>query len=153
MDAAAWAADDLVNEVIKVAEISPEQVLGVGAAVPGPLDPATGTVSRSSMVPSWTGTEIAAERGRHLGYPVWADNESNCGALAEWMWGAGQPAKSMAYLKLHSGIGGGLVMGGRLVRGSQGRPASLATSSSIEEAPSAGAADGDAWRPMWGSQP
>ena len=120
VDAAAWAADELVNEVIKVAEISPEQVLGVGAAVPGPLDPATGTVSRSSMVPTWTGTEIAAELGRHLGYPVWADNDSNCGALAEWMWGAGQAAGSMAYLKLHSGIGGGLVMAGRLVRGFSG---------------------------------
>ena len=78
------------------------------------------TRTRGIVRRAFPGTEIAAELGRHLGYPVWADNESNCGALAEWMWGAGQTAKSMAYLKLHSGIGGGLVMGGRLVRGFSG---------------------------------
>lgn len=113
-------AKRLVRELSDVAGVEASRLLGIGAAVPGPVDPATGAVQMSSMIPTWTGVRVAAELEEHLGHRVLADNESNCAALAEYMWASGQGTSSMAYFKLHSGIGGALIVDGRLVRGIAG---------------------------------
>ena len=55
-----------------------------------------------------------------LGLPVRVDNDANLGALAEHVWGAGEGVKDMIYLKLATGIGAGLVLGGRLYVGAGG---------------------------------
>jgi len=64
--------------------------------------------------------EVAAELERRLGLPVHVDNDANLGALAESVLGAGRDAGEMVYLMLSSGIGAGLILGGRLYRGAGG---------------------------------
>lgn len=114
------AARALTDELILAAEIPAGVLLGVGAAVAGLIDQRTGTVVYSSMVKSWSGMNIVKELSEFLGYPVMADNDGNCAALAESMWGAGQNASSFAYLKLFSGVGGGVILDHRLLRGAFG---------------------------------
>jgi predicted NBD/HSP70 family sugar kinase len=57
---------------------------------------------------------------QRLGLPVLVDNDANLGALSELHWGAGRGSLNLAYLKVATGIGAGLVIGGRLFRGSGG---------------------------------
>jgi predicted NBD/HSP70 family sugar kinase len=60
-----------------------------------------------------------------LGMPVRVENDANLGALAEIVWGAGRGCSDLAYVKVSSGVGAGLVLGGRLYRGSAGTAGEL----------------------------
>jgi len=110
-----------MQQVLDEAQVPASRVLGAGAAVPGPVDPATGSVARSSMIPSWAGTVIREELENVFAYPLTVDNDSNCAALAEMRWGAGRGYRNVVYLKLHSGIGGAIILNGELLHGNSGR--------------------------------
>jgi predicted NBD/HSP70 family sugar kinase len=114
------AAESIARQVIADAAVVPASIIGVGVAVPGPIDPLTGRVIGTSIIPTWAGVEIAGELSHRLSKEVLVDNESNCGALSESIWGAGQGATSMAYFKLHSGVGGAVVINGRVIHGLSG---------------------------------
>lgn len=114
------AAAELVQEVAREADVALSQVVGIGAGLPGPLDDATGTVGSTVILPGWAGLEPAVELERRLGRTVMVDNDANLGALAEHVLGAGRGVPDILYLKLASGIGAGLILGGRLHRGATG---------------------------------
>ena len=114
------AAAALADEVLETAGVPRERVLGAGVAIPGPVDPARGIVGESAILPGWVGIELAPEFERRLGVAVHLDNDANLGALAESVLGAGSGAQDMAYIMLSSGIGAGLILGGRLYRGAGG---------------------------------
>ncbi len=114
------AAAQLVDEVLGAAQVPRARVLGVGMGLPGPVDAATGTIGSSVIMPSWAGLAPAAEFGRLVGLPVVLDNDANLGALAEVTAGAGQGLRDVIYVKVSAGIGAGLILGGRLHRGSTG---------------------------------
>jgi predicted NBD/HSP70 family sugar kinase len=113
-------AADLVDEVLAEAEVDRSSVIAVGLGLPGPINLATGTIGSSAILPGWIGVHVAAEMNERLGTPVLVDNDANLGALAELHWGAGRGSSNLAYLKVATGIGAGLVIGGRLFRGSGG---------------------------------
>ena len=113
-------AADLMHLVVAEAELDPSQILGVGMALAGPLDHATGRPNPSSISPSWVGVDAAREMQRHVGHIVHIDNDANLGALAESMWGAGRGASEAAYVKVDTGVGAALILGGQLYRGAVG---------------------------------
>src|SRR3954464_9606016 len=110
----------LVDDALAGAGMERERILGVGVAIAGPVDAANGTVGGATILPGWVGIEVAAELEQRLEMPVHVDNDANLGALAESVLGAGRDAGEMAYLMLSSGIGAGLILGGRLYRGAGG---------------------------------
>src|SRR4051812_20991354 len=93
------AATELVDQVLKEAEVDRKRVLGVGMGLPGPINRATGTVGSSSILPGWVGVDAAAEMGRRLRLPVHVENDANLGALAEYVWGAGKGHSDVIYIK------------------------------------------------------
>ena len=113
LDTAAAFVDDVLAE----AQVDRNRVIGVGMGLPAPIDRATGAVQASSILPGWVGVDAAAEASRRLGLPVEVENDANLGALAELVWGAGRGRSDLAYLKISSGIGAGLISGGRLQHG------------------------------------
>jgi predicted NBD/HSP70 family sugar kinase len=113
-------ATDLANKVVEQSGIDRDRLLGAGVAVSGPIDQDTGTLGSTTIMPGWVGLDVAGELEGRLGLPVHIDNDANLGALAESVLGSGRDASEMVYLMLSSGIGGGLVIGGRLHRGSRG---------------------------------
>src|SRR5947207_459501 len=113
-------AAELAEHVVARAGVKAGRLLGAGVAVPGPIDHETGVVGSTTIMPGWVGLDLAAELERRLKLPVLIDNDANLGALAESVLGAGRDVSEMVYVMLSSGIGAGLVLGGRLHRGARG---------------------------------
>jgi predicted NBD/HSP70 family sugar kinase len=113
-------AAELVGAVLDEAGIDRERVVGVGMGLPGPISDEHQTVGSTSILPGWVGVNAADEMARRLGTYVNVENDANLGALAEYVWGAGRGTPDVAYIKASSGIGAGLVIGGRLHRGTGG---------------------------------
>jgi predicted NBD/HSP70 family sugar kinase len=111
------AATELVDTALHEAGVDRNLVLGVGMGLPGPINADTGTVGSTSILPGWVGVTPARAMSDRLGLPVRVDNDANLGALAEHVWGAGAGFDDMIYIKIATGIGAGLVLGGRLYVG------------------------------------
>jgi glucokinase-like ROK family protein len=114
------AAADLVDRVLKRAGVQRRRALGVGMGLPGPIDRTTGTVGSSAILPGWVGVDAAAEMTKRLRMPVHVENDANLGALAEFVWGSGKGFSDLIYIKLSSGVGAGMLLGGRLYHGTGG---------------------------------
>ncbi|GAA3877400.1 ROK family transcriptional regulator [Streptomyces lacrimifluminis] len=91
-------------------------LLGVGVALPGPLDHARGVLHRVTGFPEWDGFPLRDALARRLGVPVAVDKDTNAAALGLAVGGEGG---SFAYLHLGTGLGAGLVIGGALRRGAR----------------------------------
>jgi predicted NBD/HSP70 family sugar kinase len=94
-------------------------LLGVGFAVSGPLAP-NGRIMRASVLPTWGGIDLKSTFAPVLQKPIFADNESNCAALAEMMWGAAAGVDDFVLCKLDLGVGGAVVANGKVISGSSG---------------------------------
>jgi predicted NBD/HSP70 family sugar kinase len=118
-------AAELVDTALTEAKIDRSLVLGVGMGLPGPIDADTGTLGSATILPGWRDITAAQAMSESLGLPVRVDNDANLGALAEHLWGAGVGASDMIYIKVATGIGAGLVLGGRLYVGVGGTAGEL----------------------------
>ncbi|MFE7580679.1 ROK family protein [Streptomyces gardneri] len=94
---------------------APAPVLGVGVAMPGPLDHHAGVPGRVTGFPSWDGYPVRDELARRLGLPVVLDKDTNAAALGLAL--LPEAPGSFAYVHLGTGLGAGLVLGGAPLRG------------------------------------
>ncbi|NED90430.1 ROK family transcriptional regulator, partial [Streptomyces sp. SID11233] len=113
-------AEEVVARLISATGVDEAKIAGVGLGVPGPIDVESGTLGSTSILPGWAGTRPALELSGRLGVPVHVDNDANLGALGELVWGAGRGVRDLAYIKVASGVGAGLVIDGRIYRGPGG---------------------------------
>ncbi len=97
-----------------------EAALPVGVAVPGPLDPATGIVAYTPNLPGWRRFPLGEALRTHLGRPVRLVNDGNGAAVGEARFGAANGCRDLVYLALGTGVGGGIITGGRLIEGTTG---------------------------------
>ena len=113
-----------VAEVRDAIEGASGSVDAVGIGIPALIDTARGIAVMSTHLPlaGVPFRDLVAER---IGLPVFVDNDANAAMLAEWRFGAARGAGDAALLTIGTGIGGGLVVGGELQRGSQGAGAEL----------------------------
>ena len=107
----------LVDEVLPRAGVERGDVLGVGMGLPGPVSAATGEVGDSTILPGWVGVRAPQAMTEALGLPVRVDNDANLGALSESTWGAARGCNDVVYVKVATGIGAGLIVGGQPFRG------------------------------------
>ncbi|MCP5070680.1 MAG: ROK family protein [bacterium] len=114
-DLRAMAED--VRQLLAESNASVGDLAVVGVSVAGPLDLDAGQVLRPPNLPHWDRAPVRDLLQAELGCPVHLDNDANAAALAEWHYGAGQGTEHMVYLTMSTGVGGGLVLGGRLHRG------------------------------------
>jgi predicted NBD/HSP70 family sugar kinase len=112
------AADQVQAALEQAGEIS--SVLGVGFGLPVPLT-RDGAVASGTLLPAWAQVDPRRELAALLpGFPVHVANEADLGALGEYAFGWGEGKHDLTYVKLGTGIGGGMVLGGRLHRSSGG---------------------------------
>ncbi|WP_027134869.1 ROK family protein [Geminicoccus roseus] len=96
------------------------EVLGVGLASPGPLDPFTGTVFTLPTFQGWHNVPLRDLVARATGLPVTLENDAASAAMGEWRFGAGRGVDSLVYVTVSTGIGGGVILDGRLLHGRMG---------------------------------
>jgi glucokinase len=109
---------DLLRQLQETARRHEVGLAGIGIGVPGAVDTETGTVGPDvHYVPELSAIPLAETIHKRLGVPVFVDNDVNVLALGEWMFGAGKGARSLVLLALGTGVGGGIILDGRLNRG------------------------------------
>ncbi|MEU3314319.1 ROK family transcriptional regulator [Streptomyces sp. NPDC006687] len=113
-------AEALVGRLVAQIGVARDKVIGVGLGVPGPIDVESGTLGSTAILPGWAGINPRQELSQRLGVPVHVDNDANLGALGELVWGSGRGVRDLAYIKVASGVGAGLVINGQIYRGPGG---------------------------------
>src|SRR4051812_20777939 len=128
-------AAGLVREALAEAGVAQGSVIGVAMGLPAPISQTTGLVASSNILPGWAGLQVAEEMSERLGLPVFVENDSNLGALAESAWGAGAGFDQLAYIKAATGIGAGLIQDGKLFRGTTGTAGEIGHTTVAEDGP------------------
>lgn len=113
------SAEAAVRALATALDASPADFATIGVGIPGAVDRATGRVTHALNL-GLEDLDLGAELGTRLGRPVRVENDVNAAALGAWQALGGGATDSMAYLNLGTGLAAGLVLGGRLWRGSRG---------------------------------
>lgn len=105
-----------VEQVQKAAAVPPRTVRALALGAPGPLDTATGIIHYAPNL-RWRNVHIRQILEERTAIPVMLDNDANLAALGEHVFGAGRGVENMVYITVSTGIGGGLILGGKIYRG------------------------------------
>ncbi len=120
-DKSAKKIASLIGEnVVSMIKDAPVKPVGCGCGIPGIVNPEKGIVYRSPNYPSWRDVNIAKLLKSKIPIPVIIDNDANMYALAELLHGAAKGRKNLIVLTLGSGIGGGIVIDGKVFHGDRG---------------------------------
>ena len=92
----------------------------IGVSCGGPLDATTGVILNPPNLPTWIHVPVVDLLQEHYGVDAHLQNDANACALAEWKFGAGRGCNNMAFLTFGTGLGAGLILGGRLYEGANG---------------------------------
>ena len=92
----------------------------IGISCGGPLDPTAGVICSPPNLPGWDHVEIVRLLRERCGVPTFLRNDADACALAEWKFGAGRGTQNMIFLTFGTGLGAGLILGGRLYTGASG---------------------------------
>ena len=106
----------VVAETIAETGARRSDFLGVGIGSPGPLDREKGIVLITPNL-GWTNFPLRAEVVDRVGMPATLDNDANCATLGEWWLGAARGAQNVVGITIGTGIGGGIILNGRLFHG------------------------------------
>ncbi len=112
---------DLIVGMLKdVERQSGLQLSGVGIGSTGPVDPFTGDFGELDFLPRWRGKSLVKDLERIFDVTVALENDGDAGALGEAGWGAGKNKSRLIYVTVGTGIGGGIILDGKLYRGVEG---------------------------------
>ncbi|MGR3295090.1 MAG: ROK family protein [Candidatus Bathyanammoxibius sp.] len=109
-----------LRDTVKKSGFPMKRVAGAGVGFAGPLDHATGVVFNPPNLPGWSNVPLRDILRRRLKMPVSLDNDANLVALGEHWKGAGRGAKCLVCLTLGTGVGGGIIVDGRVMHGARG---------------------------------
>lgn len=109
--------DSMVDAAEEVLSQSRTQVVAVSVSIGGPLDVLNGIIKSPPNLPGWTDIPLKQLLVRHFSLPVYIEHDGNAGALAEFFFGAGRGFKNLVFITMGTGFGAGLILDGRLYRG------------------------------------
>lgn len=101
------------------------EVVRIGVAIPGPVDPFTGVVFVTPNIPGWENLPLQSILQEKFKTPAVVGNDANLAALGEWKFGAGVGHNHLIYITVSTGIGGGIIEDGRLLLGKRGLAAEI----------------------------
>lgn len=106
-----------VEDVLKLSNISIKNISGIGIGSPGPLDTEKGIIRKTSNLPGWENVHIKDIIENKFKIKTTLDNDANAAALGEYLYGTGKGSKAFVYITISTGIGGGVVLDGKLYHG------------------------------------
>lgn len=113
--------EQLARAVRQACEVAaPATVRGIALGMAGPLDPITGVMFAPPNLSEMDGVSLMQRWGDSLGAPVLVGNDATLAALGEYHYGAGRGCRTLVYVTLSTGIGGGIVVDGHLFQGASG---------------------------------
>lgn len=107
----------LIDELIAEVSLTRSHLAGVGVGVPGPLSVHEGRIIRAANLPGWENVGLRDLLREKLNTPVAFDNDGNAAAYGEFWVGAGKAVNDLVMLTLGTGVGSGIILGGRLLHG------------------------------------
>jgi glucokinase len=123
VDACEAALGDVMGQV--GAEIC-DAIVGIGISSPGPLDPWSGVVVQPpNLGPDFVNVPIGSELSARLGLPAFLERDTNVAALGEMAFGAARDCSDFLYLTVSTGVGGAIVIDGRILHGPDGTAGEL----------------------------
>jgi glucokinase len=112
---------NVVAQMVKLAnELGMAAVSTIGISSPGPLNSDTGVTMELPTLMGWNGFPLRKTLSDQLSLPVTLENDGISAAYGEWKFGAGRGLKHMVYVTVSTGIGGGVIVDGRVMRGNKG---------------------------------
>lgn len=112
--------DELISEIVRAIEdlrARHPSIVAVGVGMPGFVDFEKGLVINLTNVRGWAEVPLKKILEKKIGLPVWVDNDANCMAIAEWKCGAGRGFRHVLFVSLGTGVGGGVIANGQMIRG------------------------------------
>jgi glucokinase len=107
-----------LRSLIQGFRVPSKKILGIGVGCPGAVNAWRGILPRSPNLPGWTGLPLKHILQKATGLPVKLANDANAAALAEYLFGGGRGASNFIYITVSTGVGGGIILNGRLYEGS-----------------------------------
>jgi len=114
------ALQRVIEMLAQSAEQSGVKLRGIGIGCTGPVDPITGSLGNVNFLPGWEGSNPVERLSAEFGVPAAMENDADAAALGEAVWGAGKGKASLLYITIGTGIGGSLILDGRVYRGAGG---------------------------------
>ncbi|MBN1639786.1 MAG: ROK family protein [Anaerolineae bacterium] len=110
----------LVRRAMAEAGDEEAALAAIGIGCPGPLDPLAGTIDNPYTLPTWDGVDIVTPLRTRFGVPVALENDADAAAMGECWLGAGRGGRTVVMVTIGTGIGGGVIVDGRIYRGAGG---------------------------------
>lgn len=112
--------DNLIGRMLENQSIDKHSIGGIGVGAPGWVDHFNGIVKELTNIPDWKDVPLANGLEQKTGLKSFVDNDANVMAVAELLYGAGRGHKNFICLTLGTGVGGAIVIDGRIYRGAHG---------------------------------
>ena len=106
----------LVDDLLREASVNRADLLGIGFGIPGLTDSRTNIAYNIPFL-GWTDTDMGEPLSKYFGVPVFAENDGNVNALGEMHFGAGKGFENIILITLGTGLGCGIITGGKLLHG------------------------------------
>jgi glucokinase len=123
------------RRVMERAGIDARDVVSVGVGAPGPLDIARGLLLDPPNLPTWRDVPLGQAIERELHIPAYLENDANAAAIGEYLYGAGRGTRHMIYVTVSTGIGGGLILDGRIYHGARGGAGEIGHTTLLPDGP------------------
>ena len=109
-----------IQQALDEAHVALDQIAGIGVATPGPLNNRTGVIFSPPNLPGWDNVPLRDVLQQQFNRPTIIENDAHTAGLGEYMFGAGRGSKYMVYLTVSTGIGGGIIIDGKMLEGANG---------------------------------
>ncbi len=130
------SGNEMVEKLISIADGIIDRVPDrIGVSCGGPLDAAAGVIVNPPNLPRWKNVPIVGMLQAHYSVKAYLQNDANACALAEWKFGAGRGFYDVVFLTFGTGLGAGLILGGRLYEGANGNAGELGHIRLADEGP------------------
>jgi len=144
-DAVISRMKSIVYEIMSRADITKRDVVAMGVCSPGPLDTEKGVVLNPPNLPGWVEVPLKDVLYKEFWLPLTLENDANAAAMGENLYGAGKGFKNFMYITISTGIGGGVITGGKLYRGANGNAVEIGHTTINFQGPLCGCGNNGCW--------
>lgn len=114
-----------VANILDQVNLTQKDIAVIGLGAPGPIDSTKGLIRNPPNLPGWHDIPIVKILKSEYGVPVILENDANAAVYGEWIYGEGKGVDDFIYITVSTGIGGGAIINGKLLRGQSGNGTEL----------------------------